>query len=89
MHSAEVAVTIDSSLLIQLDQLVAQRVFADRSQAIQAALREKLARIDRNRLFEECAKLNPLDEQRLAEEGIGSELESWPAYEGAKSGGRI
>lgn len=80
MHSAEVAVTIDSSLLVEIDQLVAQRVFVDRSQAIQAALREKLARMDRARFIEECAKLNPLDEQRFAEEGIGSELESWPTY---------
>ena len=44
------------------------------------AIKDKLARIDRNRLARECAKLDPKAEQALAEEGIIQELDEWPEY---------
>lgn len=80
MATIKVAITLDPALLTQLDGLIAARVFPNRSQAIQAALREKLARLDRSRLAAECAKLNAQIEQEEAEEGMAGELESWPAY---------
>ena len=80
MPRTKVAVTIDSALLTELDRLIAEQIFPSRSQAIQAALRDKLARMTRGRLAAECAKLDVLEEQRLAEEGIGWELASWPEY---------
>ncbi len=45
MTTTKVAVTIDTTLLTEIDQLVAQQVFPNRSKAIQAALEDKLARI--------------------------------------------
>ena len=30
--------------------------------------------------FLQCAKLDPKAEQAMAEEGLGQELDSWPAY---------
>ncbi|MGA2067209.1 MAG: ribbon-helix-helix domain-containing protein [Thermoguttaceae bacterium] len=60
---------MDQELLAELDRLVAKRTFSSRSQAVQAAVREKLARIKRHRLAEECAKLDPAYEKGLAEEG--------------------
>lgn len=80
MASAKVAVTIDSTLLNQLDRLIAQRVFPNRSQAVQEALQDKLARVNRTRLAAECAKLDPDAEQVLAEEGMDRELDHWPEY---------
>jgi Arc/MetJ-type ribon-helix-helix transcriptional regulator len=59
---------------------VKARVFANRSKAIQEAVREKLNRIDRKRLARECAKLEPEFEKRLAEEGLSEELAEWPEY---------
>jgi len=47
MASSKVAVTIDTKLLAELDQLVAQRVFPNRSRAIQEALEDKLSRMRR------------------------------------------
>lgn len=80
MPTAKVAISIDTALLAQVDQLVAQRVFPNRSKAFQAALHDKLARLQRNRLARESAKLDPHAEQLLAEEGMQQELAVWPEY---------
>ena len=80
MATTKVAVTIDSELLAQVDQLVAQQVFPNRSKAIQEALQDKLTRMRRSRLARESAKLDPQIEQSLAEEGMDQELDTWPAY---------
>ncbi len=80
MPTTKVAVTIDTELLAQIDQLVAQHVFPNRSKAIQAALHDKLTRLQHSRLARESAKLDPRAEQLLAEEGIDQELATWPAY---------
>jgi len=80
MSRSKVAITIDERLLARLDRLVKRAVFRNRSQAIQAAVREKLERIDRTRLARECSKLDPALEKALAEEGLSEELDRWPAY---------
>ena len=80
MATTKVAVTIDSELLAQVDHLVAQRVFPNRSKAFQEALQDKLIRMRRSRLARESAKLDPRMEQALAEEGIDQELAAWPEY---------
>ena len=80
MSSIKVAITIDSGTLERVDGLVAKRVFPNRSRAIQAAVAEKLARMERGRLAAECAKLDSKYEKALAEEGLGQELDRWPEY---------
>lgn len=78
MSSIKVAITIDSGTLKR--GLVAKKVFPNRSRAIQSAVAEKLARMERSRLASECAKLDPKFEKTLAEEGLGQELDAWPEY---------
>lgn len=80
MSTAKVAISIDEQLLAELDSLVASQVFSSRSQAVQVAVQEKIARLRRNRLAEQCAKLNPQAEQAMAEEGMAGELAEWPEY---------
>lgn len=80
MGSAKVAITIERSLLAQVDRWVSEGRYPNRSQAIQAAVREKLERARRRRLAEEAAKLDPAEERALAEEGLSVELRSWPGY---------
>ncbi len=80
MARIKVAVTIDSDTLARVDGLVTKKVFPNRSRAIQAAVAEKLARMERGRLATECAKLDPKLERALAEEGMGLEPEAWPEY---------
>lgn len=80
MPKTKVAITLDTELVQDLDELVAQRRFANRSQAIEAALAEKLARLAKTRLAQECAKLDPAEEKSLAEEGLAGSAETWPEY---------
>jgi metal-responsive CopG/Arc/MetJ family transcriptional regulator len=80
MSVAKVAISMDQDLVTELDRLVERQVFASRSQAVQAAVREKVARLKRRRLAEECAKMDPKYEKALAEEGMVGELAQWPEY---------
>lgn len=80
MAAAKVAITIDKDLLGQIDRLVEQRRFPNRSRAIQEAVREKLERMDRGRLARECAKLNRSFERKMADEALAGELEEWPEF---------
>lgn len=80
MGSAKVAITIREDLLTQIDRWVADGRYPNRSQAIQAAVREKLERASQTRLAEEAAKLDPREERALAEEGFAAESETWPEY---------
>ena len=68
MATAKITVTLDAMLLEQLDELVAKKVFPNRSSAVQQAVREKIDRINKMRLARECAKLNPEFEQAMAED---------------------
>ncbi len=80
MNSVKVAITLDRATLTRVDNLVSRSVFPNRSRAIQTALVEKLARMERSRLATECAKLDPLFEKGLADEGLALELDAWPEY---------
>ena len=80
MAKSKVAVSLDVRILAKLDRLVEAAVFPSRSQAIQVAVEEKLARLERSRLARECAKLDPIFEKTLAEEGLSEELAEWPEY---------
>jgi len=70
MNRSRITISIERQTLEALDELVKNRVFATRSQAIQAAAHEKLAWMNHTRLAEECAKVDPKMEQRIAEEGL-------------------
>lgn len=80
MGKSKVAISLDESTLDRLDKLVQKQVFPNRSQAIQEAVAEKLARLERSRLARECAKLDPAFEKALAEEGLSEDLAEWPEY---------
>jgi len=80
MAASKIAITIEDKLLKQIDILVKSKYFPNRSKAIQEAVAEKLARMEKSRLAQECAKLDPEFEQSLAEEGLSLEMEAWPEY---------
>lgn len=80
MPKAKIAITIDESSLRSIDRLVAEQQFANRSQAIQRAVDEKLERDSRGRLERECGKLEVASEQALADQGMEGELAQWPEY---------
>ena len=80
MPKTKVALTLDAELLERVDELVAQQRFRNRSQAVEAALADKVHRLARTRLARESAKLNPKEEKRLADEGLIDTLDAWPEY---------
>ncbi len=80
MDKEKIAITLDKKDVGELDRLVNKRVFQSRSQAIQVAVSEKLQRMKRTRLAEECNKLEPAYERELAEEGIAEDIKEWPEY---------
>ena len=80
MENSKVAISINKVTLQKLDRMVKNHIFPNRSRAIQEAVEDKLNRIERVRLAEECAKLDIAFEQGLAEEGISKELTDWPEY---------
>ena len=80
MSTTKIAITIEDNLLKRLDQLVTERRFSSRSQAISEAVQEKVSRLDRSRLAKECAKLDPEFEQKLADEGLEEDFAKSPEY---------
>ncbi len=80
MARNKVAISLEESILDRLDKLIKKQVLPNRSQAIEEAVAEKLARLEKSRLAQECAKLDPTYEKALAEEGLFEDLPAWPAY---------
>ena len=80
MAKAKVAVTLDTETLRRVDRLVRDTRYPNRSQAIEAAVAAQLERLEGRRLADECAKLDPNSERVIAEDGMATELQTWPAY---------
>ncbi|MGE0454315.1 MAG: ribbon-helix-helix domain-containing protein [Vicinamibacteria bacterium] len=78
MPKTKLAVTLDSHLVGEVDNLVKEHRFANRSQAIEEAVSEKLQRLAQARLARECARLVPSEERALAEEGLAGGKDTWP-----------
>ena len=80
MGKAKIAITLDEEFIFELDSLVDNHFFPNRSQAIQEAVKEKLSRMKRSRLSMECAKLDPKFEKAMADEGLAEDVSQWPEY---------
>ena len=80
MSKPKIAITLEAATLERPDELVEQSIFPSRSQAIEEALEEKLSRLQHSRLARECAKLDPVFERALAEEGLSEDMSRWPEY---------
>ncbi|MXY98318.1 MAG: ribbon-helix-helix protein, CopG family [Gemmatimonadetes bacterium] len=77
---SKIVITLDEEIVRQLDYLIVQQSYENRSQAIEEAVSEKLDRLKRERLARECAQLDPVKERELAEEGIEEDADNWPKY---------
>ncbi len=80
MPRPKIAISLDKKTLERLDRLVEEDLFPNRSQAVEAAVTEKIDRLEHSRLARECAKLDAEFEQSLAEEGLTEDLSEWPEY---------
>lgn len=84
MSTTKIAISLDSDLLKIIDEFVKERLYPNRSKAIQEAIREKVERLNKSRLAIECAKLDPDYERAMADEGIAAEMDEWPEFIGRK-----
>lgn len=80
MSTAKITIAMERQLVEKIDELVKKRIFGNRSQAIQSAMREKIGRMEHSRLARECSKLDIPVEQELADEGLSMEWDEWPEY---------
>ena len=80
MAVAKIAISIDASLLEKIDHFVAEKKFKTRSKAIQIAVSNTVDRLEHTRLTQECAKLNSVLEQQLADEGLAKDVDEWPEF---------
>ena len=72
----KIAVTLDQKTVADLDRWVREGRYPNRSRALQSAVDMLSEREKRSRLARELAKLKPVAEKRMAEEGLGDR--SWP-----------
>jgi Arc/MetJ-type ribon-helix-helix transcriptional regulator len=79
MSTTKVAISLETKTLKEVDRLVHEGRFPSRSRAVQTALAEMTARHKHRRLIQELAKLDPKEEQELAEEFFAGES-PWPEY---------
>ncbi len=80
MSKTKIAITLDEDFITEIDHLIKDHRFINRSQAIQEAVKEKLQKMTRSRLAKECAKLDSSFEKAMAEEGLSEDLSEWPEY---------
>jgi len=69
----KIAVTLDRRTVADLDRWVRAGRYPSRSRALQMAAELLIEQEKRGRLARELAKLSPITEQRMAEEGLGDE----------------
>jgi Arc/MetJ-type ribon-helix-helix transcriptional regulator len=74
----KIAVTLDRRTVADLDRWVREGKYPNRSRALQAAVNLLSEREKRTRLVRELARLDPLEERRLADQGLGDR--AWPEY---------
>ncbi len=76
MAKAKIAITLEEDLVKEIDRWVSEGQYPSRSKAVQETLKEKITNWRRKRLIEEVSKLNPKEEQAMAEEAIfpGNEI---------------
>jgi Arc/MetJ-type ribon-helix-helix transcriptional regulator len=74
----KVSVTLEKKTVAELDRWVREGRYPNRSSALQRAVDLLEEREKRSGLARELAKLNPVEERAMAEEGLGDD--SWPAF---------
>jgi metal-responsive CopG/Arc/MetJ family transcriptional regulator len=80
MTLSKIIITLDENLLREVDSWVEQKLYINRSQAVQAALFNRVNQLNQQRLEAECVKLNPQEEREFAELDIEKILSGWGQY---------
>ena len=70
MTIQKITIAIDEILLKRVDRFISENRFPNRNRFIQEAVREMLEREESNRLAYELGKLDPIFEQKLANDDL-------------------
>jgi Arc/MetJ-type ribon-helix-helix transcriptional regulator len=65
---------------VQVDELVERRRFRNRSQAVEAALGDKLQRLARDPSRPRVSQVESSRGEAVADEGLAEDLATWPEY---------
>jgi Arc/MetJ-type ribon-helix-helix transcriptional regulator len=60
--------------------MVAEGKYPSPSSAVEDAVKEQIEKVEKSRLARETAKLDPVYEQTLADEGLAGDFSEWPEY---------
>ena len=80
MAAKKIAITLEQNLVEDIDRMVSEGKYPNRSRAIQEALRDKISKDRKIRLKRESAKLSREQERNFAEEGLIGDAGTWPEY---------
>ena len=75
-----VTLTLDDNLIASIDREVQKALYPDRSLAIQEAIERRYGLRDKSFLERELAKLDPIEERRMADEFLPRDESEWPEY---------
>ena len=78
MMRTRITIAVDVHVLAEIDRLVREGMYPNRSRAFETAVKERLERLRHSRLAREAARLDRAEEQALAEEGYAEG--QWPEY---------
>ena len=79
MARAKIAITVDENAVREIDRLVRAGVYTNRSQAFEAAIKQRIEHLRHSRLAHECTKLDRDEEKALADERYAGEGD-WSEY---------
>ena len=79
-NKSKIAITVSPLVLNPLDAWVQNEHYASRSDAIEQAVEAQLQRLERTRLFDQCALLGAEEEQAMADVGLVLGAAAWPAF---------
>jgi metal-responsive CopG/Arc/MetJ family transcriptional regulator len=68
MSRVRIAVSVESGVVAEIDKLITTAVFSSRSEVFEIAVRGRLRQMRQSRLRREVRKLDPAEEQALANE---------------------
>jgi Arc/MetJ-type ribon-helix-helix transcriptional regulator len=80
MSTKKITITLEGSIIEEMDSLVKKNKYKSRSKAVQIAIEEYLKKIEKQKLYAEIDKLDKTEEMKVAEASLEAVNEIWEEY---------
>ena len=80
MPTKKITITLEKNTVDDIDKLVKVNKYKSRSKAIQMAIEEYLKMAEKQKLYDQIAKLDEEEEIKVAEETMEAVNEIWDEY---------